>query len=324
VFVRWSPDLARSMREEADRFIEGIFFGGDARLGTLLTSRQTFVDARLAELYGVVVPGPGWQHIDLPAAQRGGLLTQGWFLAANADPLAGSPTRRGSFVRQRLFCSEIPPPPANIPPAEPIDPSDTTRERTQRYLAQPACAACHQLMDPLGFAFERYDSIGSFRTTEKGKTVDSSSTITGTDVDGQPADALELEKVLARSGQVRGCVARSWFELAVGRRAVDEVDRCTLDELERTMKTSDGDLRALMLAVAGSVAFRTRPAAGVSGGSALPLITTPAGQLNVKKAILDFLATQLSQLGQRLTDPDDRARLDAHFSLVRELERMLQ
>jgi hypothetical protein len=322
-FPGWSPDLAAAMREEGYRFLQQVIFDGDGKLATLLTSSEGIVNAPLAQLYGVTISGADWQRVDLGAAHRRGLLTQAWFLASQSRSDESSPVRRGLFVRDRLFCQQVPPPPPNVEDVVPRQPGVTTRERFTAHLSNPACAGCHRLIDPLGYPFENYDGIGAFRAIDNGKPIDASGELNGTDVDGPVTDALALIKRLATSGQVRGCVTQRWYELAAGR-AREDVDGCVLSELERGFSASDGNLMDLMVAIASSPAFRARPSREVVGGdTTLPLITNPPDRLSVKKMILDLLATQVNQLSQRLAVPEDRVRLDQHLSGLRALERLL-
>ena len=92
---------------------------------------------------------------------------------------------RGKFIREMLLCQPLPPPPANVnavPP--PPDGKTTQRQRINQHSADPTCAGCHSLMDPLGFAFERYDGVGKYRTTDVGQMLDTSGKLTGAEPEG--------------------------------------------------------------------------------------------------------------------------------------------
>jgi hypothetical protein len=300
LYPTWNATLAAAMREEGYRFAQQVIFDGDARLSTLLTSPDGIVNGPLAQLYGVTIAGTDWQSADLSKQQRLGLLTRGWFLAGRSSIAA-----RGVFVRERLFCQPIPPPPPNIDPPPPQTmPGATNRERYQSQITSPACAGCHNLFDGLGFPFESYDGIGAFRTTDNGKPIDTSGQIVGTeDSDGMVADAPGLIRRLAASAQVRDCVATRWYELAIGR-SIDQAGDCRASELKRSFRAGMGNLRELTSALGA------------------PLISAP-GQRTVQKIVLDLLGSQLAQLRQRLALPDDRQHLDQHLSGLRELEKKL-
>jgi hypothetical protein len=324
-FPQWTPALAAAMREEGYRFIQRVIFDGDGRLTTLFTSTESVLNAPLGQLYGVPLTGTmDWQPASLAGTRRNGLLTQGWFLADHAGAVDPNPSTRGAFIRARFFCQEVPPPPANIPPPPPSGPPEgTNRDRANQYLASPACAACHALMNPLGFPFESYDAIGAFRITDNGKPIETSGIITGTDVDGPVADVPALLERLVSSQMVRDCVATRFYEQAIGRTR-GELDACQLEGVQKALTASGGNLRELLATVAQSPFFRVRPAAEISApGLAQPLVTTPQVQPTVTKATLDLLAAQLTRLRQQHLDPRDRERLDQHLTGLRELEQRL-
>ena len=319
----FNDTLAAAMREEGYRFAQHVIFDGDGKLATLLTGTEGIVNAPLARLYGLTITGSDWQPVDLTGKNRLGLFTQGWFLASRAHVNESSAARRGSFLRTRLLCEEIPPPPAGLdPPPLPAPPGSTTRQRYQLQLDSPACSACHQLFDPLGFPFENYDGIGAFRSTDNGQPVDASGEINGgTDVDARVIGAAELLHRLAGSTKVADCVATRWFELGLGHRA-EAPDACRMAEMKAILGTARGNLRDLMAAIAADVALRPRLAGEVAAISA-PLLTDP-GRRSMQKIVLDLLSSQVVQLKQRLTLPNDRGRLDQHLEGLRELEKKLQ
>jgi len=196
----------------------------------------------------------------LPAAQnRAGILTQASFLAVQAHPDQTSPVLRGKFVRTKLMCQSIPPPPMDVditPPA--ITSAPTARERFAAHeSAGSSCNSCHQLMDPVGLAFESFDAVGQYRTTENGATIDLSGRLVGSAdpaLDGTFNGVRELATKLAGSDQVRDCVATQWFRYAAGR--TEEVpDGCSLTTLQDTFGASGGDLGELVVAMTQTDAF---------------------------------------------------------------------
>ncbi len=146
--------------------------------------------------------------------ERAGLLTRAGVLAVYAKPIDTSPTTRGLFVRQRLLCEIIPDPPPGVPTELPPTSDDikTNRERVALHMTEPTCAACHQLVDPLGLAMEHFDGIGKFREDQDGATLD----VTG-DLDGAAFDgALELGELLAVDPRIPGCAVRQLSRFALG------------------------------------------------------------------------------------------------------------
>lgn len=251
--------LVPSMREETARFVAHVALddaGGD--LEALLTLPTAFVDARLAELYGLAAPGTSWEQVALDPAQRGGLLTHAGLLAAWATPTASSPVRRGYFVTTRLLCQELPDPPEGVAIADPpADGTRTTRERFERHSSDPSCSGCHQLLDPRGFPLEHFDGIGRWRDEENGVAIDASGTLVGTDVDGEVEGARALATSLAASADVRACLVRQTFRWAAGRMEA-EADAPTLAEMTEHFETNDARLRELVLGYVLTDAFRTR------------------------------------------------------------------
>jgi hypothetical protein len=317
----WTSALAPALREEGYRFIQRVMFDGDGKFTSLFTSTEAIVNARLAQHYGLTINGTDWQPASLAGLPRMGLLTQGWFLGRFPGP-DSNPSRRGHFVRSRLLCQEIPAEPPNVPGLGPMPPpTATTRERFEIHRSEPACASCHQLMDPLGFPFEGYDGLGRARTLDNGKPIDSSGELTGTDVDSPVTDALDLSRRLARSGQARTCLAQRWYQLALGREFI-ETDECRSRELERLFQNTDGDLRELVVGIATVAALAPRPPGEVGApGPGQPLLADPKVASRME---LDLIGSQISELRQRLGRPDDRETLDQHLAGLRELEKRLR
>jgi len=256
LYADWEA-LRPAIREETTRFAAEAMKSDGARLQTLLAAPFTVVNGPLAALYGAPAGGADWHRVTLNGKERAGLLTQAAFLSANGAFDGSSPIRRGLAVRERVFCAEMPIPPPdvdnNVPP---LMPGDTTRQRFDRHRADPSCAACHELMDNLGYAFESYDGVGRYRTNERGKPVDDSGSVVGTDVDGPFKGAAELAHKLAGSKQVQECLTTQWFRYAFGRLET-KVDQCVLDGLSKTFAKNELRVADLLLAIVESDAFRT-------------------------------------------------------------------
>jgi hypothetical protein len=256
-YPAYGPELRDAMIRETSRFADHVIRSGDGLLNTLFTASFSFLDAPLAKLYGVTLPAgyDGTKPFQLDPSQRSGILTQPGVLAIHSHADQSSPIRRGKMVRENLFCQPLSPPPpdADITPPEP-DPNASTRQRFEQHRADPKCAACHSLIDPLGFGFENYDGIGTFRSTEASKPVDASGEITQTDIDGAFVGAAELSKKLATSPQVRVCVAQHWFNYAFGRTKSD-ADTCSMKAMSEAFAASS-NVRDLLLTLVTTDAFR--------------------------------------------------------------------
>ena len=258
VFPDFTPELAADTITETKEFVRHLFQDGDGKLGTLLSASFSYVNPGLAKLYGVAYPGTGtgFVRVDLPAGQRAGVLTQPSVLAAHAHANQTSPVRRGLFVFTNILCAQIPPPPPDVDTTPPNpDPNATTRERFNQHTANPRCASCHRMMDPIGFGLEGYDATGKYRTTENGKPLDVSGAVSGTDVDGPFNGALELAQRLQGSAQMKSCVSQLWLEFALQRVPVME-DACSLEQAQNGFAASGYDLRDLISSVIKSDAFR--------------------------------------------------------------------
>ena len=255
-YPAFTDELRDAMGEETRRFVEHVLWEDDARLSTLLTAPYSFVNADLAELYGVPAPsGSGFSRVDQDPSQRRGVLTQASMLAAFASSDESSPVKRGKFVRVRVLCQDLPDPPADIPEVAAPEEGVSTRERFAMHTNNAACSGCHSLIDGLGFGLEAYDGIGAFRTIDHGVTVDSSGEVTATrDIDGPYMGGPELAMRLASSAEVRDCAPTQWLRFALGRRETAE-DDCSLAQLQQAFADSGGDLRELMVALTQTDAF---------------------------------------------------------------------
>lgn len=261
-YPQFNDEIRASMLEETRLFLDAVFWK-EGRLDALFETPWTFVDGKLAHFYGVSVPpSSGFVKVVFPAEQRFGLLTQGSILATYAKANQTSPVARGKFVREKLLCQELQPPPMDVAVVAPeVTPGTTTRERFAEHSKNPTCAGCHRYTDPIGFGFERWDGVGRYRVVENGLAIDATGTLTDTlDADGPFDGAIELGKKLAKSDQVRACVVTQWFRFAYGRKET-EADVCTLDKLRARFAASGYDMRTLLVALTQTDAFRYRGAA---------------------------------------------------------------
>jgi hypothetical protein len=264
VFPDFDPALALAMKDDTASFANWVLAGGDGKLETLMTGAFTLSeDPALLALYGVELPAGhvAGDPIPLPPDQRAGLLTQASVMAEHAHANQTSPVHRGKLVRENFLCQPLPPPPANVDNVPPNpEPGISTRERFAQHSTDPLCAACHTLMDPLGFGFEHYDGVGAFRTMDGDLPVDASGEVNATQQSNQTYDgAVELAGILAGAPEVRDCMARQWFRFSLGRMD-DDMDACTMDRLSTAFEDSDHDVRSLIHEIALSNAFRYRVA----------------------------------------------------------------
>lgn len=254
-FPAFNAALAQSMGQESEFFLEDLVFDSDSDLRGLFDADFTYLDARLAQHYGATAPATGFQRVPVPGNQlRGGLFTQGAWLSLFGNPSNSSPTHRGKFLREKLLCQPVDAPPPTVsttlPPPKP-GVAVTLRERLQEHVGNANCSGCHALMDPLGFAFESYDGVGVFRSTEAGKPVDATGAVDGvgfTDVRG-------LMAALKADPRVMQCLARTVFRQATGH--VETPGEARSIKAITTGFTAQGyRAKQLLIEIAASDAFR--------------------------------------------------------------------
>ena len=211
----------------------------------------TFADDALGDVYGIDA-ATAHGRVDLPPNQRAGVLTQIAFLASNAKARSTSPVHRGLFVREQVLCGVLLPPPPNVDTSLPDPPPTVTmREQLEAHRSNPACRGCHEQSDPIGFAFEHYDAVGAYRTTEAGRPVDASGYIVGSKgSDAQFNDAIELSRHLAQSDEVAACLGEKWFAFTFARPPGRD-ETCALE----ASVTVDTTVRGLLLDFIRSAAF---------------------------------------------------------------------
>jgi hypothetical protein len=256
------PDLTQELKDDMRRETQGLFadwvWQKNADLLSLLTADTTLVTPGLASLYGLTPAGPGLTSTTLPAdSQRFGLLTHASILALSSGNDEPSLVSRGLFVAERLTCLELPPPPQGVPSAqaEPT-PGLTQRQAFAEHRNQPACASCHEFLDPLGYPFEVYDAMGRYRTTDsQGNTLDSSGAVRLGDGNAIAyANTREFAQVLAGHPSVRRCWVEKRLQYAYGRKLEAE-DGTLVDRLTEAFATAGGSYQELLVDMASSEDF---------------------------------------------------------------------
>lgn len=263
VYPDFDPPLRAAMLAELRAYIAEFLFE-DRPLDDFLRADLHFVDKRLAAHYGIAAPaGSGMTRTEQRIGERRGFVGLASFLTLSSFAQRTSPTLRAKWILEQLLCSPVPPPPANVIPAlegeRPGEAAaiDNVRERLEQHRKNPACAGCHNLMDPLGLALESFDGIGKSRTQyDSGDAVDTHAMLPdGTPIDGPVA----LAGVLADDPRFLRCVTQKLLTYTLGR---------TLDEepalVDSTLQAfrERGTLRALLEVVVTSSAFRAQPNSG--------------------------------------------------------------
>lgn len=253
-----APELSAAMQAETQALIDRVVFEDGLPWQALLRSEETFVDATLAEHYGLPAPaGADW--VGYGDSGRQGLLSHGTFLSAMSKVDDSSPTKRGILVRTRLMCQDIPPPPPNVntDDTEPAE-GECKEEFYRSAHAQGNCAGCHSLMDPIGLGLEQYDNRGVFRTVEND---DPTCVISGEgDLDGTPfSGPAELSDLLLDSGTLNRCVTRQLYRFAMGRSELETVDEDFIGLIADEVGTAaDMDFSELVVRFVADEAFALR------------------------------------------------------------------
>jgi hypothetical protein len=263
----FTPELAAAMVEETRRLLQHLVWDNTPFM-EFLTAGYGFLNTDLAALYKLP-PSPGeFELVNFPAnSRRAGLLGEASFLAANAGPVETSPTARGIFVREQLLCQLVPPPPPNVNtnlPDPTEDKPSTRRQRLTAHVENAACAACHKLMDPIGFGLEGFDALGHARNKEtiqvNGPDPNRSDPRkfdlpleTSGEVAGLPnsafSDSRQLGRILAESPVCQQCVVRQIFRYANGRLETAADDE-TIQNLFARFRDSGFHFKELLIALA--------------------------------------------------------------------------
>jgi len=253
LYPKWGSAMATSAREETLRTVIDLALHNNGDIRDLMTTRQTFVDRRLAMLYRVPFPFTGdWvKHEFPPESGRSGILTQISMLSMFSHPGRSSPTKRGVALREIFLCMPTPEPPNDVDFSEVNDPNSpikTLRQRLMAHNTNKTCAACHQLTDPIGLSLENFDTIGGYRATENGQPIDVSANIQGKTFSG----AQGLGKYLHDSPQFPACVARKLYSYSRGLRHSSVGD---FQDAYKAFQDSGFRLRALLRSMAVSDSF---------------------------------------------------------------------
>lgn len=259
--------LRAAMRREVELFVEHVV-REDRSVLEFLDADWTFVNGPLARHYGLDgVEGEEFRRVSLRGTTRGGVLTMGSFLTITSNPTRTSPVKRGKWVLDNLLNQPPPPPPPDVPEL-PDNPAarltGSLRQRLEQHRADPMCASCHALMDPIGLAFENFDGVGRWRDQDEGFPIDPAGQLASGERFQGPA---ELKRLLltARREEFLRCLAAKLLTYALGR-GLEYYDQCAVDAVVEAARRGDHRFSALVLGVVNSVPFQYRR--GEGGGLA--------------------------------------------------------
>ncbi|HIG28296.1 MAG TPA: DUF1592 domain-containing protein [Verrucomicrobiales bacterium] len=254
----FDDNLRQAFRKETELFVESIF-REDHSVLKLLNTDYTFLNERLAHHYGISgIYGSRFRRVTLdPKHKRGGLLRQGSILTVTSYATRTSPVIRGNWVLENIIGTPPPPPPANIPALEEnkVDATLSMRERLAEHRANPACASCHDRMDPVGFALENFDAVGRWRDFENGTAID----VSGGLPDGSTFVGVEdLEHgLLKRPELFVRTLSEKLLTFALGR-GVEFYDAPAIRQIVREAKAHEFRFSSIILGITKSIPFQMR------------------------------------------------------------------
>jgi len=254
-YPSYDDDLRASAQQETSTFFSHLI-SDKLSISTLINADFTYANARLATNYGLTATGTALVRVSLAGTPRSGVLTQTSFLMGNAHPDISSPVQRGKWILERLLCSATPPPPNGVITTIAAGPTGTTgRAVLEAHRADPACGACHNIIDPLGLGLENFDSIGAYRTMDNGAPVDASGTYPG---GATFKSAQELIQLIAQDPRYPACVTRNLLTYGAGR-SFAAADAITYAQAlaEHAKAAGGSDWPSWISMVASSEAFRT-------------------------------------------------------------------
>lgn len=259
----YDQTLADAMERETELLFD--FIRTDDRpVSDLLTADYTFVNERLARHYGIPgIIGTDFQRVEYPDETRRGLLGHGSILTLTSHANRTSPVLRGKWVMEVLLGSPPPPPPPNVPELEETEGAEdgrflTVRERMEMHRANPACSSCHNVIDPIGLAFENFDVTGAWRARDGGNLVDPTSEL----YDGSPINGVTdlRNSIMKRPEVFYRIFTENMMAYALGRR-VEYYDQPSIRVITRNAAEEDYRLSAFVLGIVNAPAFRTSRAA---------------------------------------------------------------
>jgi hypothetical protein len=256
----YDGSLRESMRRETELLFKSILQENRSVLD-LLDADYTFVDERLARHYGIAhIQGSRFRRVSVEDPNRRGLLGQASVLTLTSAPNRTSVVKRGQWVLENLLGTPAPPAPPGVevkldqPPLPGAAPT-TMRQRLEQHRANRSCAACHGIIDPIGFSLEHFDAVGKWRDTTAGQPVDAVTALwDGTRLNG----AVDLRRaLLARRPQFVETVAEKLLAYGLGR-GVEYYDMPTIRHIVAKAGPGNYRLRDLIKGVVMSPAFQQR------------------------------------------------------------------
>jgi hypothetical protein len=268
LYPDFDDNLRKSFRRETEMLFANVLREGRP-VNELITANYTFVNERLARHYGMKgVYGARFRKVDVKDPNRYGLFGHGSLLSLTSVSSRTSPIIRGKFIQTEFWNNPPPTPPADVPALEQSAPKDrpsTVREQLELHRANPTCAACHNNIDPVGFALENFDADGSWRdTTREGLKIDSAGIL----LDGTPVNGpVELRAaLLADPSLFPTTVTEKMMIYALGR-GLKPADKPVVRQIVRNAAAHDYSLVSIVLGIVDSYPFQHRTNGGAAAAA---------------------------------------------------------
>jgi hypothetical protein len=257
LFPKWNDDINKLAYLETMNFFRGAI-REDLSIMRLLDADFTYLNEPMAAYYGIPnVKGNNFRKVSLEGTNRAGLLTHASVLAVTSNPTRTSPVKRGKWILDNLLATPPPPAPPGVPELkEKGELVGTLRQRLEQHRADSACAACHKLMDPLGFALENFDAVGQWRTQDGGQAIDPSGELPdGSRVNG--VTQLRQTLLTKNKEQFARCVTEKMLTYALGR-GLEYYDKCAVDKIMAALQKNDYKLSTLIIEIVKSDPFQKK------------------------------------------------------------------
>lgn len=272
----YNPDVASDLRAEPVLLFENIL-GANGSLLDLISSNYTFLTQRMVKYYQLEDKFPNirdnrFHKVQWPDNRRGGVTGMASVMAMTSHYRQTSPVLRGAWVLETLLGTPIPPPPPNVPALEPVQCLENCAEKARtaagmrqkilEHRANPACSACHNLMDPIGFALENFDWTGRWREKESDSApIDASGALPSGEAFHGPEELRQV--LLAKKDEFLRHITGKMLGYALGR-SLQDGDSCTIQKMADTLQANNYGARTLVREIVMSTAFRNSQGGAVA------------------------------------------------------------
>jgi|GEM_PF-6328970 len=263
IYPGFTPDLTVAFEREIESYAVELMLQETATYKDFFAREKSYLNQRLAFQYDIFdLYGPNIRLATVPEERQGGLLGTGAWLSAHSTENKSSPFRRGTAVRERILCQELPEPPAIAGVTPEPNEETSNQQRFEAHSSNAQCYGCHVYIDGVGLPLERFDADGTYRKRENGHLISTEGELWDIDYMGQNrCDRFEglrgLADLLAESNQGPNCFVRQVFRSAIG-----EVETPAQELLIRNMTEKftqeGGSTRKLLIDMVADSSFITR------------------------------------------------------------------